>query len=411
MAQLLNRVQPGQLITAESWNMVVDAINGLLQADHTGGNLVAAMMPAGTVADPLRIGALLQIAGQNFGYASGQSSVTFRGPSGDVVVRRADMLTGSSDTRLLLTVPTTILGLPQAGTTMPLRVSNGVANDERSVFVMPIVIPSLQGDVFVNWRAGITPNPRPNPLQAGQQAEFLYQVQTGINMPATFDLSANIPNATAPIPAGLVESIEFRDDSGGLIADRRLEMGRSETRNITVRIPQIPTSWANQSFSVTVTASAGNVAGSGTRSVTVGQPVAPTDPNIDALLTGFPVFDVTTGAQDNDPADGRLVGTTINLRPGKQMVLMFNLTLARQGSYDLTILPRVGTILNGWALGLVGTPSPIIVTIDGDPDVHLVQFGVTASAGATASGTVVFRIKRQGATSDWSSEYSVQLLP
>src|SRR5215218_1362385 len=106
MAQLLNRARPGDIITAEQWNLVVDTINELLQAGQTNGIAIAAISPAGTAEDPIRIGTPLQITGQNFGYSIGQSTVTFEAPSGHVVVRREAMLSGSSDIRLLFLVPT-----------------------------------------------------------------------------------------------------------------------------------------------------------------------------------------------------------------------------------------------------------------------------------------------------------------
>lgn len=408
MAQLLNHVQPGDIITAEMWNLAVDAVNELLQAGQTTGIQIAALLPAGTVGEPIRLGTLLQITGQNFGYSIGQASVTFRGPAGDAVVSRDSMLTGSSDSRLLLIVPP-IPALPQAGASMALEVNNGVAKDVRTVFVTPVVV-TLQGDVFVNWRANVATNPIPNPLQAGQAADFLYEVQTGINMPAAFDLSVTIPNATTAIPPNLVPSIELRQDSG-LIAGNRVDMGKSETRNIVVRIPQIPTSFASQSFTLQVGASSGTISGSDTRSFTVGQPVTPTDPNIEVQQTGSVVLNTATGDIDTNPVNGRLEGSTIRLRAGRQMIVQFNARFLQQGTYGLTIQPRTGSTLTGWTLQLINTPASIAVTIDNDPSLHLVQFGATAAAGASPSGALVFRIQRQGATTDWFKEYEVELLP
>src|SRR6267142_2861181 len=112
MTQLLNRVQPGDVITAEMWNLAVDAINVLLSSGQTTGIKVAALLPAGTASEPIRVLAALQITGQNFGFALGQTSVVFEGET-KVVVPHSQLLTGSSDTRILLVVPP-IPGLPQA---------------------------------------------------------------------------------------------------------------------------------------------------------------------------------------------------------------------------------------------------------------------------------------------------------
>jgi hypothetical protein len=73
---------------------------------------------------------------------------------------------------------------------------------------MPVVI-DLTGDMFVSWRADTSPNPNPNPIAVSQAASFGYRLQTGINVPGVFNLSANIQNASVPVPEGLVDSIEF----------------------------------------------------------------------------------------------------------------------------------------------------------------------------------------------------------
>lgn len=407
MAQLLNRVERGEIITADEWNLMVDAVNELLQTGQTGGIQITALLPAGTEADPIRIGTLQQISGQSFGYTIGQSMVTFTGPGGPVVVRRSDMLTGSSDSRLLFLMPA-IPGLPDAGDTLPMRVDNGVAHDLRSVFVQPVVS-ELEGDVFVDPRGDVSPNPNPNPLQSGAPAEFFYRVQTGINMPATFNLSADIPNATTTIPPQLVSSIVFRQPNGNPITGNRIEMGREDTRNIVVRIPQIPASFASQSFTLVVRASSGNVAESDARTFTVGQPVTPADPNIGSDRTGAEVFDATSGQPDL--AGGSLAGSTITLASGRQMILSYNVTLSAAGSYDVTIGERSGAALSGWTLAVVNPSTlPINVPSDGDTTVRLVMFGITRTATATAGGNIVVTIQRQGASSDWHEEFQLALL-
>ena len=148
MAQLLNHAQPGDVITAEDWNLVVDAINELLQAGQTSGIKINNVIPAATALDPLKIGSLVQVVGQNFGFSIGQSKVIFEAGTTSVTVLRAQMLSGSFDERLMFMMPP-IPGITPAGLTMAMKVDNGVASDNRSVFVMPVVI-SLIGDVFEN---------------------------------------------------------------------------------------------------------------------------------------------------------------------------------------------------------------------------------------------------------------------
>jgi hypothetical protein len=407
MAQLLNRVQRGDVITADMWNLVVDTINELLESGQTTGIKVTGIVPSGTSADPLRIGTVMQIVGQNFGFSIGQASVTFEWTKGKVVVPREKMLIGSADDRLLLIVPPTAL-LPQEGATMTMRVDNGVAHDTRSVFVMPIAF-DLDGDMFVNWRADVRPNPNPNPLQPKQPAEFAFELKTGITMPATFDLSADILDATTALPPTLVKSIQFIDArDGSALKNKSIEMGKTETRNIIVRIPLIPDIFADQSFKLSVSASAGKVSGTDARSFTVGKEVAQIDPNIHPDQTGAILLDENNN-EDPNPQSGSFDGTTIKLRAGKQLIVMYNIKLDRKGDYDVSLQSKEGTTLKGW--GPFTNPKLISVAIDKDPVLKNAQFSVSVTSGsASPSGTVVFRIKRQGETQEWSKEFDVQLL-
>ena len=420
MAQLLKKAQAGDIITAEDWNLVIDAINELLQSGQQSGIKIAASLPPGTTIDPIRIGTITQISGQNFGFSIGQTKVTFESGTSSVTILRAQMLTGSFDERLLFMMPP-VPGMTPSGMQMTMHVNNGIAEDTRSVFVMPVVI-DLTGDMFVTFRSDFAPNPKPNPLEsgAGKSAEFRYRLQTGINMPAAFGLTAEILNATITLPQGFVDSIEFRDDADQVISSKQVQMGKNESRNITVRIPEIPTAFANQSFTLKVSATSGAVVGVDQRSFTVGAPVTPPDPNIEANQTSFTLIDTTTGNPETPTAQtGILDGTTIKLKVGKRGVVNFSTKFTKAGVYDITIAAKQGTTLTNWTPEMtpdsVGTPSPGKVTVtvanDNDQTLRTEKFRVTPTAGASSTGTIVFRIKRQGATSDFSKEYGVQLLP
>jgi hypothetical protein len=242
MAQLLIHAQPGQVITAEDWNLVVDAVNELLQAGQTAAIQIAAMLPIGTIEQPINVGTMVQITGQGFGFSIGQSKITFvaplQGGTETVTVFRASMLEGSSDTRLLFLMPP-IPNLPQIGALVTMHVSNGVAEDHRSVYVALVII-TLTGDVFVNFRADINPNPNPNPLVQNAPAVFNYKLESGTNMPAVFDLSADIVNATTAIPPGLISSIEFRDEAGTPSAANKYRWERMKSATSSCAFPRFP---------------------------------------------------------------------------------------------------------------------------------------------------------------------------
>jgi len=275
--------------------------------------------------------------------------------------------------------------------------------------------------MFVTWRP-IVPNPKPNPLESGvgKSAEFAYNLQTGTNLPASFDLSVDILNPSVTLPGGFVNSIEFRDEANNVISGKQVSMGKTESKNIKVRIPEIPSSLANQSFTLKVTAAAGTVKGIDQRPFTVGAAVIPADPNIEASQTGFTLTDNTSGTIDTDPASGSFDGNTIRLKVGKRGTVIFTTKFTKKGKYDVTILPKTGTTLTGWAPEMtadsIGTRSPDHTTVtvdvasDNDQSTRTEKFKVVPSGSPSASGTLVFRIKRQGETSDWFKEYGVELI-
>src|SRR4029078_11361842 len=97
MAQLLIHAQPGDVITAEDWNLVVDAINELLQAGQTSGIKINNVIPAATALDPMKIGSLVQVVGQNFGFSIGQSKAIFEAGPTSATLRRRQVLSGAFD--------------------------------------------------------------------------------------------------------------------------------------------------------------------------------------------------------------------------------------------------------------------------------------------------------------------------
>ncbi|HSE15979.1 MAG TPA: hypothetical protein VLB46_02940 [Pyrinomonadaceae bacterium] len=417
MAQLIKKAQPGDVITAEDWNLVVDAVNELLQSGQQTGISIAAVLPAGTQIDPFRIGTIVQVTGQNFGYSIGQTKVTFVSSIDNSVaatVFRPNMLEGSFDGRLLFIMPP-IPNLPLNGMPMTMRVNNGVAEDHRSVYVMPVVN-ELAGDMFVTLRSDIQGNPEPNPLQTAILANFRYRLETGLNMPATFALNAEILSAPGTL-------IEIRDELGNLITSKQVQMGTNDVKNILVTIPALPIA-SGQSFTLRVTAASGAVVGTDQRSFTVGAAIPPPDPNIEANQTSFTLIDMGSGNPETpSPTTGILDGTTIKLKAGKRGVVNFSTKFTLAGTYEITMLPKAGATLSGWTPEMtpdsVGTRSPdgtkvtVTVASNGDQTLRTEKFRVTPVVGATPTGTIVFKIKRTSpaTTAEFSKEFGVQLLP
>src|SRR5262249_31948938 len=205
----------------------------------------------------------------------------------------------------------------------------------------------------------------------------------------------DIVSAGGAVAADLVPSIRFLDQANGNqpIPSRRLEMGKSETRNITVRIPTIPPAFASQSFTLRVGAAAGAVGGTDARSFTVGTPVTPSDPSINLQQTGF-FATSTPGSTGPANQHAVLTGSAIRLDVDWQMIVMFNVNFTQAGTYDITIQPSTG-VLNGWSLQLVNTPTTVTVGATGLQ--RFVQFGVTRLAAPTTRGRGLLPVPRHAA--------------
>jgi hypothetical protein len=198
-------------------------------------------------------------------------------------------------------------------------------------------------------------------------------------------------------------------------------MGKNETRNIIVRIPQIPRGWTDQTFSLVITATSGNVTNTDRRSFTVGKPDESSGDVIVRPETNVVVFNPTTGADDPQHNNGLLEGRNIRLKAGWQMILPFHVEFNQEGRYHITIQPKDGTTLNGWTLDLGGTLEYIPLKENDKVkvgDTTVVQFGVTApipkegevpERDYATKGTIVFHIQRQGAEVGQMQEFSVEL--
>src|SRR5262245_64952359 len=94
--------------------------------------------------NPLHMGDHLEIQGHNFGYSKGAQRVRFDN------VEITEFRIGSSDTRLIVTVPT-FTDIPEGGRPVTLTVANGVTSDTRSLTITPANTPVSGNLVDVVW--------------------------------------------------------------------------------------------------------------------------------------------------------------------------------------------------------------------------------------------------------------------
>jgi len=132
----LNRVNPGDLITADFFNALIDLANDLqtrverledeAQAS-TQVRITAFNPPPPPAGNGQNLGQVLQIFGDNFAWPPQGNTVTIQNfgvPSGGVATI-TDFRPGSRPAMLEFVVPTTIAGISAAGTDVTVRVRAG----------------------------------------------------------------------------------------------------------------------------------------------------------------------------------------------------------------------------------------------------------------------------------------------
>jgi hypothetical protein len=385
------RVQPGDLITADFFNRMLIELNQLDQrvaalegqSSSSGQLVITGVFPEG----PLRVGQEIQVTGRNFGVSIGAQRVFIKD------VRVTDFKPQSTDSLLVFDIPS-IAGLPDAGMTVTLSVTNQ-NTDTRSLFVLPAQLP-LGGQVTVTFdsMAPLTP-------VAGSPVTFRYNVTSRANQSATFTILPTINVSSNQ--AQWQSALQVLDDtSGSPLSGNGLLLAPNQSRFVKVAITSVPSTPVNAQFSLTVAASAPGVTIiPDTRTFTVGQATPPQDTTID-------VFDII-----NAVPPGALSGSTVQLSAGKSVTLGCRVHFTVQGTYDVTAALTSGS---NWTADRDTSSTPTSYTINpsdiGTPAAFQNPDFIirAASTGASANGAVELRIQREGQTALRTRPLSLQLV-
>ncbi len=404
MATLFEHVRPGDVITHQLMNAMLDEINSLgarvtmLESQATAGGAVriTSVIPTGGVGAPIRVNDEVQILGLNFGYSRGAQRVFFD------TVRVDEYRIGSDDTRLLVPVPS-LPGLPAGGRVVALRVENGTTVDTQNITVLPIQ-QTLQGDVDVFWLDTAT-NPSPNPIVPGQSATFAYTLRSRANLPAAYTITPTITVMTGTVPLGLA-NLQVLDATRAVIANRQITLEPGQTANFFIQIPTIPAGITGLAFNLNVSADSANLNGSDQRPFTIGTPVEPSDSAIVLTISAF-----------NPATQFNSATNTISLKQGVIGTMDYLCTFVQAGTYNVTFELSAATL--NWEIGPGSTPQlPPGVTPAGfgyvEPNANVTespQFKVRANTGASPTGQVIFTIKRSGQTIGQTRRYNLALMP
>jgi hypothetical protein len=380
MANDLQPVRPGDLITAQTYNDLVLKIAELeqrlddLQQGSGGGTglAVTGRIPA---TGPYRIGDTLTLLGRNFQFSLGAARVFLD------AVRVLNLASTSSDTQLVFVIPP-VPGVAEPGTEVTLRVLNQ-SEEVTSPIILRPALAQLFGEVDLVW-LGVTPTT----VQPDQTATFQFRITSRASAAADFLLTPTIGVASGQ--STWQNRLEVLDASLNPLGGRQIRLDPLQARLFNVRISQVPSGTGGTDFTLTVNATAGNVQGtSGALPFQVGQAVEPPDTTIDLNPT------------QSVPASA-LVGDTVTASVGQAAVrVRFTATFELAGTYDLTLTTTAAT--TSWTVNrFLTTPASYDIGANDIPSgghaVRLPEITIQPSAGASATGRVEVRLQRRGAT-------------
>jgi hypothetical protein len=413
MAQIIDKVQPGDLITAQLINRIVDEIN-TLQAKVAGLEAVGPVGGQVFITDILphsplpRVGQQMHIIGQNFGFLIGATEVML-----DTNVRVDTFLSGSNDQNLIFTVPV-IQNLPPQGRPVVVKVSNVHESAQKVVTILPVQL-TLEGGVDVLFKNAdpltITPN---NPVT------FEFNLKSRASLAADFTITPEITGVSDP--SIWQNQIQVLNNLKVVVPNNKIPLNVNETKTFFVRIPVVPPNTTGVKFGLKVTASSGTIGGFDIPAeFTVGQAVVPPDPDTNLILnTGqgsTPVEFIPTSAGNLDL--GTTPPTIFLQKPSPQIsspLARVNLTAAIRaiGTYTLTAQITSGS---NWTatVNTQQTPNPLPLTEADFANTTEVtkplRIVIKALADASAKAEVEIQFQRQGSSLKQTTRLKLSLPP
>jgi hypothetical protein len=267
----------------------IDVIDQVLAID--------AVFPSGT----LHLGDRIDIRGRNFGFTTGHARVDFGG-------QNADALFGSTDARLIVRVPST-LEVEPSGSVVRLQVSSN-----RGADAVPVIIAGRQqpaGLLHVSWLSA-----DPAAVIVGQDVVLHYAVRSAMDSAVEVQLDLKGLKAVADVATM---------DANGAPVTGPIPMnpGDEVFVNVTISpVPRVP------NFTLTLAATAGDVAEDDTRLFVADARLTPSDPAIRIETVGL---DVDPGSMASRS------GSTISLADGSVATVEATVRLTDPGPYEVSV--------------------------------------------------------------------------
>jgi len=330
MPSTLPKVRPGDLITADFMNALLDCIEQLEQridgldggTSPGGPPVIVTLLPS----DQLPIGSEVTMIGSGFGIAS-ENVVNIAGLA-------ATVLRGGG-TSLTVQVPT-VPGVPLAGLLTQLTVNNPRGFDNHQVRVLPAVTTLPEGQLFAN----MTSSPG-GTITEGTTVDFLFSVQAVVNIEESYTLSPLLSPQSNPSQWQAVV-LDSADSPLPIITIPAGSPPAGVTRQVKVRVT-VPSGTNGTSADLSLTVRSQRKPSLATTSSTVVISVGSSAP-APALLT------VTRGSVNNGSldTDGTVVARTSTTR------VTFSVSGVTSGEgYTIDL----GTTPTNWTSLVVGGPT------------------------------------------------------
>lgn len=397
MPILPTKVQPGDLITHEFMNNLIDVCDDLQKrvsrleepAVAPAGMQISALLPSGRK----RIGDPLYIIGQGFDVLQG-NIVTIDG-IGVTAVAGADR-----DREIIVMIPN-IQGVTTIGKSVTALVSNARGTDMEDFVLFPAVETALEGQLFVTY----TQPPPDATLEASQSYTFLYSVQALTNLNETY-------TATATVSAGWAAQIVDASDVPITPAEITLPSapppaGATQTIRVRVSIPAGTADRTSGVLQLTVTSQRNPtrvVDGSPGEEIVVG--AAPPSPEPVSITLGNVIR--TNASQPSATITGNVVriGASVD---------NYRFTFSAQIEADTVYNVQIDPSADGrWTTSLSGTDPAVTSQNIGPIDAAANQpifVWVRATVGAPDSGLTLRLTSTTDPTETGHIDQSIGLLP
>ena len=373
MAIDIQKVHPGDLITAAYFDSIVDALNSLqAQIDGLGGSASPGPQPVITSTEPspdVPVGSTLTIHGHNFAVPAVLNTVLLDG------VSLGDFGLGSTDQLLRVQVPGNFPGVPK---TAQLVVSTTAGAGQASVHLVPGTV-SLEGAISVLNTTGTLPAGNP-----GDTLHLRFTLDANaVNIEEQYHVFAEFSNATGVLAGAWHGRLETPQDAPDLVIEDHDIIRVDPANPVDVGIAvQIPDGAEMVDMDLKARSVHNDPASSGVSSsipITVGQDGPPADPSIHITL-GQNMHAVI------HPQDftGAVSGSGLAIAYSKNPVVEMSVGVDHAGSYHIDGQVEDGADI--WAL--TGLPQDMDYT---DGQVQLVHFNLQLIPAGPSPGVDVTR--------------------